>query len=275
MKINKTKFLLLLIGLLIIGFIAGCNILSWSNKISSDTSDIPTLLYEANNAVESRDYPKAMEYYLKVISIDPKNSKARYGYSSACIQNTGSGLLSLVKIANLISSSQNSNNPNPFETELKNLEIAVASVIDYVDPIAEGQCDGVISKDNFDININLSFAYILKTIFVLIDPPNGNSGKMRFNFLDWSDQSWDIVISDLSSIKTVDDLPNVVLAATCIDKAVTRLDTALQSYNSPDPKIQAMANTIRDIKNYIQTFKTELAKIEKQINNLKQQYGIP
>jgi hypothetical protein len=186
-----------------------------------------------------------MEYYDKAVAADPTNSKARYGYVSAYLKSTGLNIIEFAKSAGnqktIASATVGLVSPaparayyliddrtKPFGVDMKKFEGLAIVLVNYLDPIAKGQCDGKITATDAEINLNLAFAYLLRGIFLIIDPPDGNSGSIQYNvyykdsgsYVIWSYQTNAELPTSAALAKKAD-------AISYLDTAIARLDTAI------------------------------------------------
>ncbi len=174
----------------------GCgkgNLFSWAHNAGSG-SDPKSLASDAYAALVNKEYAKALEYYNKLLEIDPKSAETIYGYASAELANSGLDIASLV--SNLVkqqpSSPCQARNlseaiyasagmqvapPNPGtnilpSTILSNIA-AIRNAINNVlsanrlPLIVNGGADGSLAPDDPNVNINLAFCYILHAALLL------------------------------------------------------------------------------------------------------------
>jgi tetratricopeptide (TPR) repeat protein len=198
---RKTIAFLLSMNFLVTFAFSGCgnsNLFSFGHSAGADTSTT-SLSADANAALQSGDYAKALEYYKKILESDPSNSEAIYGFCTSDLANAGLDLPSL--ISTFIKESNVSSAPSivrraPSASEPKSIGQAIAimaqtgpifssqasllpdsiklkiltlgPVVDevlgekYLKKIIKGQGDGVIAPDNADLNINIAFCLVLR-----------------------------------------------------------------------------------------------------------------
>ncbi|MFC1501410.1 hypothetical protein ACFL58_03050 [Elusimicrobiota bacterium] len=170
----------------------GCgdnNIFSFAHSPGASSS-ISALSSDAYAALQNGDYPKAIEYYSKILESDPNNSEAIYGYSAAKLADSGLDISSLV--ANLISNDGDGapalqagrlsyavNSivyaagdddllPATIIANKEKIKAALAAVLDStkLKKIIKNLTDGKISADNADVNINIAFSLLLRAAII-------------------------------------------------------------------------------------------------------------
>ena len=270
---NKKSWLIIALMILGLGGLAGCNIFSWTHKAGSDTGDVKVLMADADSAFASGDYAKAMEYYDKIVGSEPGNSKARYGYVKAYVKSTGLNIIDFAKNAGnqktladltpgLISKAPArayyliDDRTKPYGIEMKKFEDLAIVLVKYLDPVALGKCDGVIDAGDPEVNLNLAFAYLLRGIFLIVDPPDGNSGSIQYNVYYKDDGTY-----VLWSYATNGELPTTAAlskkadALAALDTAIARLNTAITNSLSKDATSWTdVRNVLRDIRSKIATY---------------------
>ncbi len=155
MKKLNVLALVIVFGVLISGC-ENANIFSWTHSGGRDKS-VESLLVDAEKALYDENYEEAIEYYNEILDKDPDNSDALYGLAAAELKNAG------FDIANLIPKLLDDES---VETDLIDLNYAsIASGTEEaknaLKQIADGQADGAIPADDFDVNLNLGIALTL------------------------------------------------------------------------------------------------------------------
>jgi len=189
---------MVLLSIVLFSF-AGCgqsNIFSWAHSPGSSSST-SSLSVDASQALQNKDYAKAMQYYSQILKSNPNNSQAIYGYCSAELASSGIDIASLV--SNLVvqnnngnnnnnNGNNNNNNNNPSFSRLASAlayaahapasnsllpsdiiknEVAIKKALNivlgsqYLLKIVEGKGDGTIAPDNPDVNVNIAFCLVL------------------------------------------------------------------------------------------------------------------
>ena len=179
---------------------SGCgknNIFSWAHSAGS-SSGISALSTDASQALQNKDFAKALEYYSKILDSDPNNSEAIYGYSAAKLADSGMDISRLV--ANLVrqnnspaynrlapaiafaaSSSPSSTAtllPDKIITNRVKIRAAVDDVLNsrHLLKIIKGMADGKINPESADINLNIAFCLVLRAGLKVYD-----SGSIQLN----------------------------------------------------------------------------------------------
>ena len=194
----KRKLSVLLFGALLFTMY-GCgknNIFSFAHS-AGNSSGTSALSSDASQALQNKDYNKALQYYSQILQSNPNNSQAIYGYCAAELANSGMDISSLV--ANLVkqqsgaparlapalayaanTSLTSSSNLIPLTiiTNRVAIEKAVNDVLSskYLLKIIKGNGDGTIAPDNVDVNVNIAFCLVLRAALKVID-----SGSITFN----------------------------------------------------------------------------------------------
>jgi tetratricopeptide (TPR) repeat protein len=266
-------------------FLNGCNIFNFFHKAGSNTDDPDILISDAESSLVKGDYEKAMDYYERVVQIEPANSKARYGYVNAYMKsanvnilvdfpkNTESTASRAMSFNRTIAFSRSITNFAPgmfsfalskssksyflldnYGIDIRKFENLAIIVIEYLDPIAKGECDGKIKENDTEINLNLAFAYLLRGVFLVADPPNGKSGVLKYNIKckdDGSYSIWSYITNSEVSIDTIIQKKSDVLNN--LDTAIIRLDTAIS--NSPSK----YSSNWDEVKKVLENVKTKIS----------------
>ena len=171
-------------------FVGGCenaNIFSWAHRSGRDTSP-EALLADGQKAESDGRYDDAIKHYDEILKTEPRNSEALYGKASAELKNAGLNLAEI--IPNLI-------NQNPSGTEdllgnlmqdLGALTNGTAAAVEALKKIADGQGDGTIPQDNFDVNLNLGIALVVNAAADLLNWAK-KSGAVQI------DQNFNVIVS--------------------------------------------------------------------------------
>ncbi|MFH1823622.1 MAG: tetratricopeptide repeat protein [Candidatus Firestonebacteria bacterium] len=234
---------LVCLAFLIGGCSKGVNIFGWTSPTGGSAQ---ASVANGDAQFAANDYANAMASYDAAISADPKNSKARYGYVKAYLKNIRLDLAAFLKnysnensapsfvipaVSVKVNSSECSydliDDPTrPFGTNLQKFQILVEVIINYLDPIARGECDEVIPRTNVGLNVNLAFAHLLRGIFCVLD--EDYNGSLNYNIRKNCDGTVNIIrLSDGHEMADTDSIPNKDAALWYIDRAICRLTTAI------------------------------------------------
>jgi hypothetical protein len=169
----------------------GCgksNIFSFAHSAGNSTG-ATALSSDAAQALQNKDYVKALQYYTQILQSNPGNSQAIYGYCAAELANSGMDVSTLV--ANLVKqqssapsrlapaiayAAHSSGNataliPQSIIDNRVNIETTVNDVLGskYLLKIIQGKADGMIPPDNPDVNINIAFCLVLRAALKVYD----------------------------------------------------------------------------------------------------------
>jgi len=149
--------MLLILCVLIIGIFASCNIFDWLYPDEETSDNAEDLVAQGDAALQNGDVDKALECYKKAVDKDSKNSKARWGYVKAYILKKN---VDLILIASKLTAGADPS--SVISSSASSITNTMNNVIQYLDPIAHGQCDGAISSTSFEVNLNLMIAYMVR-----------------------------------------------------------------------------------------------------------------
>ena len=205
------KVIIILIASLLL--FTGCNIFEWLYPDNINSEEASDLVSKGNTALQKGELKKAMDYFSKAVSVDSKNSEARWGYVQAYTLYNN---VSLIMIASKISADED---PSQIITEFTpNLLDIMNVIISYLAPISEDKCDGVIPATDININGNLMLAYLIRGFL-----KNADSNGDGVYFSETGLGGGDVIIFDDSGNLTYN--PNVV----DIDNLQTQLDSLYSS----------------------------------------------
>jgi len=220
----------------------GCgknNIFSWAHSAGS-SSGISALSTDASQALQNKDFAKALEYYSKILDSDPNNSEAIYGYSAAKLADSGMDISSLV--ANLVrqnnspaynrlapaiafaaSSSPSSTAtllPDKIITNRVKIRAAVDDVLNskHLLKIIKGMADGKINPDSADVNLNIAFCLVLRAGLKVYD-----SGSIQLN------DDYSVTVNSQNMSVANDAGKDIASAYNRIQIVVTKLNLANDS----------------------------------------------
>lgn len=199
----KCKIIAALITLPILFALTGCengNLFGRFHKKGS-VGDVPTLLADAKTAMVNHEYNNAQEYFKRIVQQQPGNSEALLGYAQASLPTAGLDLGTI--ISNIIRSQSGApatvaeydgfsgvlsaaGTPNigsddilsGLEQKISSLRIVVGlddpdgsglNAISALEKIVKGQGDGIIPTDDPTTNINLTIAYVLRSVLRVVD----------------------------------------------------------------------------------------------------------
>ena len=215
----KTGFISILLFSLF--FVYGCensNIFSWSHAEGKDKST-ESLLVDAQKKLSDGDSADAIELYEEILAKDPDNSEALYGLASAELKNSGLDLASI--IPKLISGDDDLEGAEDLIADLNIGDIAdgTDAAVEALKKIADGQGDGTIPADDFDVNLNLGVALALNAVSSLVD---------------WAEDIGAVEIKDDFSVIVSDTPPagteaQLIDAKEKIEEAVGYLETAAEA----------------------------------------------
>lgn len=230
-------------------FVGGCskgfNIFT---PFSPAAGSLPASTENAANAYAAGDYAAAMAMYLDVLNqtggaASSPNSSARYGYVKAYVKEAGFDIASFITtgtgmgsgapaafapVKNSISNkaAMLDDQQNPFGINAATMEALSQVIITFLGPIAAGGCDGVIAANDPGLNTSLAFAYLLKGIFLVIDPDN--NGTVDYNIYDDGNGNVDIVYWGTTNVVPQEAFSaNQAAATECLNNAIARLDVAI------------------------------------------------
>lgn len=152
---------------------------------AGESGDSASLLSDANQALRSKDYSKALSLYEAVLNGDPDNADALYGAAAAAmgvsglnfgqlvsnILQQGSSAPSIHGIGDAIAqarvgASTYSSNPNSILAgiELDALDAQLDRAICRLQRIVSGASDGSIPSDDIDTLINFGFLSLVRAV---------------------------------------------------------------------------------------------------------------
>jgi len=131
MKQNK---LLILVALICICFVAGCNLFSFTNPVDSATDYIA----EGQRKYWDRDYEGAVSDFTKAKEADPENGLAYWWHAKALLRTTGFTAISLV-------------------TSLSDLEREIYTIVPFMDWSADSA--NTLYQALFGVNDDLRMIY--------------------------------------------------------------------------------------------------------------------
>ena len=205
--------------------------------------DLPATVENAANSYAAGDYVAAMAQYDAVVTANPANSSARYGYVKSYVKNAGFDIATFIKngtgmsgapaafapVANRIvakSTLMIDDLQNPFGVNAKVMEGLCTVIITFLDPIANGTCDGAIAANDVGLNTSLAFAHLLKGVFLVVDP--GFDGTIDYNVRDNGDNTTDIVNAAGVVITDIDNATKTAAQAE-LTAALARLEVAINT----------------------------------------------
>ncbi len=161
------KIIIFILIIFITGIFASCNIFDWLYPDEDISGDVEDLIAKGDAALRSGNPSEAMKYYGEAIKKDSKSSEARWGYVKAYILTKNADL---ILIASKLVAGQD---PASIISDSASTLMGMMNVIiDKLDPIAHGQCDGVIPSTDFGVNLNLMLAYMVRGFLM-----NGDSNS--------------------------------------------------------------------------------------------------
>lgn len=149
------------------GLMSGCNLFSGMHQDGKESNAV-VLVADGQGALSRGDYSNAALYFQKAMENDPRNPEARVGYAEAYLKARGFNVATFVN--RLVSTSQTSGSglndmvlPADWGcADYACLTQLFTTLIDTLDPIAQGLAQGVYSRNDFNININVGFFYVFR-----------------------------------------------------------------------------------------------------------------
>lgn len=150
---------------------------------SGDSGDVRSLNSDAQAAYRSQDYSRSLDLYNRALNVDPNNSQALLGASSAAIASSGLDLATLLTnvisqtsasssiagIADVISRSHISGGVSAQGDLLAGinktvLDSVLTLAICRLQKIAAGAADGSISPNDLDLLVNFGVLCLLRAV---------------------------------------------------------------------------------------------------------------
>ncbi|MBN1898838.1 MAG: hypothetical protein JW827_08685 [Spirochaetes bacterium] len=213
----KRNFMFLLLIMISLSFTSCGNIFDWFYPDEvTDSTDIEGLMASADAALQSGDFYTAWKTYKTVIDADTVNSRARWGYAQAYVLDQGVTLL--VVASKFVAGEDPATVISPAATTLTNIMGQVAWALR---PIARGQCDGVISASDFEINLNLMLAYMIQGFLRNGDKPNTDGSYFSTGdlfLLQGGEFSYNTSVVDIGTYQST------------IETSIAEISTALSSW---------------------------------------------
>ena len=176
------------------------NMLGWAAPSGGGAAELKA---DGNARFAGGDWAGASKSFKAAVNANPADSEARYNYVKACCKSAGLDLSSFLKDFSTSNGVLTfDGNPvkyspaytmkdgdymlidsttNMFGMSLSQLEPLIQLIIDYLDPIASGACDGVIPSNSVGLNLNLAFARLLHGMFYVFD--TGLDGTLNYNVM--------------------------------------------------------------------------------------------
>ena len=120
-------------------------------------------------------------------------------------------------------------------------------IIDYLGPIADGQCDSVIPANDEGLNTSLAFAHLLKGIFLVVD--KGYDGAIDYNLYD-TGSGVDVVLWGTTTPVGAGQITNKAAAITELTNSIKYLDVAIATAGS--------GSIWTDVRKFLNDIKTEV-----------------
>jgi len=232
--------LVLALAVIFSGCTKGTNIFGW---MTPAPGDLPVTAANAANAYAAGDYAAAMAQYEALIAANGQDSSAKYGYVKAYVKSVGLDLASLIKstsgnnapaflvpgVVQKVSSQSAGylleSNTAPFGINALVIEQLCEKIILHLNPIALGECDGVIPANDVSLNVTLAFAHLLKGVFTIIDP--GQDGTIDYNIYDNGSTS-EVVLWGTTTLVDSGTFDSVkATAQTALANSISRFDVAI------------------------------------------------
>ncbi|GEM_PF-4804970 len=268
-RIKIALISLALLGITLFGLVS-CNIFGFASKLEP----APQKRNRMNNAdtyYQLGDYEKAAEIYYSIYT-DPtdrnasKNSEARWKYVKSLLQINRDTVLYRALVYQ--SSRSTADELNIFINDsLLQFRSVFLSIIDALDDIIEGQCDGKIASDNLDVLLNYSFALTYSSLFNILDSnknsimdPNGKNGDyFAFTAISGSNTNTThtgfkmnynaILANDNIHINSDEELFSLLSGwqTNSSSSTITEMDTIIEVYTSIDNGMEGLINFIDSV----------------------------
>ncbi len=148
--------------------VAGCNFFNWMHPPGrSHNSDV--LMADGQAALNSGDYQQAEAIFEKILVGDPDNAQAMLGHATAVMRDAGVDLITLATLLNGGEDFNVADYENYGLEDLKELEDLMDTLIQDLEPIANGSTDGSVAADNLDVNLVLTVAYLASAAIDIFD----------------------------------------------------------------------------------------------------------
>lgn len=190
---RKLILIILLIGLA--GMFVSCqkNVFSWlypgkDDSVSSDTID--DYISAGDVQLQAGHADKALTIYESAIAKFPLSAVARQRACRAYLLYQGN--IDLLMIASQFSSGSGT---GLISTIAANLMTIMNKIIGYLDDVSKGKCDSSILSTDFEVNVNLTFAYFIRGF-----GRNGDSNRDGNYFSTSGPGGGDIIIFSKNSL---------------------------------------------------------------------------
>lgn len=262
-KIFVCSVVLVCLAIIVAGCSKGTNIFGWMAPGGGSAGG------DANYA--NGNYELSMADYEAAVNANYGDSKSRYGYVKSYVKSIGFDLATFLQnysdqtggapafVIPAVSDKVLSKTPyyliddptKPFGVDLVKFERLVYVLIYYLEPIADGKCDGYINPKGVGLNVNLAFAHLLRAVFYLID--YDYNGVMDYNIRKDDDGSEHIV-----QLPNLNEVSGLILqgrgnAMTELDLALLRLETAISNSVAANselwPEIKKIIDNLRNALN--------------------------
>jgi len=227
--------------------LSGCNLFSGMHHDGVETNS-HVLVADGKAALDRGDYANAAEYFRLAIKHNPQDSEARVGYAEAYLKAHGFSLGSFIN--SFVSQMDNEDQENlelvvPTDwgcADFSALTQMLSTLIDTLDPIAQGQTQGPYRSNDFNVNINTGLFYILKIVSTI----QSISADFEFKIMsktDWGtlgipqatlDQLPDEFMWMVTSTNELPSADFLTQMQTDIDAGIARLQTAADNSSSQE-----------------------------------------
>jgi len=163
---HRERCIISILGILLVG-LAGCsaNPLAGMHRDGVETN-ASVLTADGRAALLRGDYTRAVQYFSAAIAQNPRLSEARVGWAEAELKRRNFNLANFLHVI----ADDNSNispsallQPRDWGCQ-DNAELTAffSSMLDVLDPVAQGLTDGAVRSNNVTLNLNVGLFYVLR-----------------------------------------------------------------------------------------------------------------
>ena len=257
---HRGRYIISFLGILLVG-LAGCsaNPLAGMHHDGVETN-ASVLTADGRAALLRGDYTHAAQYFSAAIAQNPRLSEARVGWAEAELKRRN---FNLANFLHVIAEGNSSISPSALLKpsdwgcqDSAELAAFFASLIDVLDPVAQGLTDGVVRSQNVTLNLNVGLFYVLymgasiESFSPVLKVRKFTKGTPEALALGIPQSVYDQLPNEFYWITPGPTLAQLQQVQSCIDHGITRLQTAA-SNSSGDTREQI--NRIIDLFKSLQT----------------------